>query len=69
MGLDETATYHVLDDADITNTRYYANSETLTGIGITNFFLASGDLYSSFGDAHLVTLIINSAIGGMRSRC
>ncbi len=49
MGLDETATYHLLDDADITNTRYYANSETLTGIGITNFFLASGDLYSSDG--------------------
>jgi predicted porin len=39
VGRDGSATYHLLDDADITNTRYYADAESITTIGIPGFFL------------------------------
>jgi predicted porin len=42
VGRDGSATYHLLDDADITNTRYYADAESLPTIGISGFFVTSG---------------------------
>lgn len=37
VGRDGSATYHLLDDADFTNTRYYADAESLPTIGIAGF--------------------------------
>lgn len=39
VGRDGSATYHLLDDSNITNTRYYADAESITTIGIPGFFL------------------------------
>lgn len=41
LGHDGSATYHLLDDTDITNTRYYADAESITTIGIPGFLLRS----------------------------
>jgi predicted porin len=41
VGLDGSATYHILDDADITNTRYYADAESMPTIGATGFNLVT----------------------------
>jgi predicted porin len=37
VGRDGGATYHLLDDSDFTNTRYYADAESLATIGIGGF--------------------------------
>ena len=39
VGHDGSSTYHLLDDADFTNTRYYADAESITTIGIPGYFL------------------------------
>jgi predicted porin len=42
VGRDGSATYHLLDDANITNTRYYADAESLPTVGIAGFFVTTG---------------------------
>ncbi len=39
VGREGSATYHLLDDADFTNTRLFADAESIPTIGIDGFFL------------------------------
>jgi predicted porin len=41
VGRDGSATYHILDDANITNTRYYADAESLPTVGIAGFLVST----------------------------
>jgi predicted porin len=41
MGRDGSATYHLLDDSDFTNTRFYADAESMPTIGASKFFLVT----------------------------
>ena len=39
VGRDGSATYHLLDDADFTNTRLFADAESMPTIGMAGYFL------------------------------
>jgi predicted porin len=41
VGREGSATYHILDDANITNTRYYADAESLPTVGIAGFLVTT----------------------------
>jgi predicted porin len=63
MGRDGSATYHILDDADITNTRYYADAESMPTIGANSFFLTAGNSTSSLRWASILSTASNRSPG------
>jgi predicted porin len=63
MGRDGSATYHILDDADITNTRYYADAESMPTIGAAGFFLTTGNNTSGLTWSNILSRASNNSPG------
>lgn len=63
VGRDGSATYHILDDADITNTRYYADAESMPTIGANSFFLTTGGFTSGLRWSSILSTASNRSPG------
>jgi predicted porin len=63
VGRDGSATYHILDDANITNTRYYADAESLPTVGIAGFFVTTGAGTSSLTWSNIMSRASNNSPG------
>jgi predicted porin len=55
VGREGSATYHLLDDADFTNTRLFADAESMPTIGAAGYFLRVGGVLTTLKFSNLLS--------------